>query len=235
MADLSGKIALITGASRGIGAAVAKEVAKQGAHVILLARTQGGLEEVDDEIRAAGGDATLMRMDLNRLEKVDFLGPTILERFGQLDILIGNAGILGPLTPAHQIDSKDWQKVMFTNFMANVRLVQTLDPMLRASDAGRVVFNTAGHYAVDGMAYWSAYMASKAALNVFAKTYALETKRTNMKVNLIYPGATETPLMQEAFPGDHKIKMKQPEDIVPAFMELISPQCDKHGELVEVK
>lgn len=235
MTDLSGKTALITGASRGIGAAVAKEVAARGAHVILLARTQGGLEEVDDEIRAAGGKATLVKMDLRRLENIDKLGPSILEQFGGLDILIGNAGMLGPLTPAHQIDPKDWQKVMVVNFMANVHLVRTLDPLLRASEAGRVVFNTAGHYAVDGMAYWSAYMASKASLNVFAKTYALETKRTNMKVNLLYPGATDTDLMGEAFPGDHKIKMKKPEDIVPTFMELISPECERHGELVEVK
>ena len=232
--DLSGKIGLVTGASRGIGKAVALEMAKAGAHVILLARTQGALEEVDDEIQAAGGQATLIPMDLRRLEKVDQLGPSILERFGQLDILVGNAGMLGPLTPAHQIDPKDWIKVMSVNFMANVHLVRTLDPLLRASEAGRVVFNTAGHYAVDGMAYWSAYMASKAALNVFAKTYALETKRTNMKVNLVYPGATETALMKEAFPGNHKIKMKQPEDIVPTFMELLSPSCERHGELVEV-
>lgn len=235
MTDLTGKTALVTGASRGIGAGIAKELAAKGAHVILLARTQGALEEVDDQIQAAGGTATLMKMDLRRLGDVDKLGPSIHERFGQLDIFIGNAGMLGPLTPAHQVSAKDWEKVMIVNFMANVHLIRTLDPLLRASEAGRVVFNTAGHYAVDGMAYWSPYMASKAALNVFAKTYALETKKTNMKVNLVYPGATDTALMREAFPGNPKIKMKDVSDIVPTFMELVSAGCERHGELVEVK
>lgn len=234
MTDLSGKLALITGASRGIGAAVAKGLAASGAHVILLARTQGALEELDDEIRAAGGQATLIPMDLRRLEKVDQLGPSIHERFGKLDILVGNAGMLGPLTPAHQIDPKDWQKVMNVNFHANVRLVRTLDPLLRASDAGRVVFSTAGQYAVDGLAYWSPYMASKAALNVFVKTYAQELKRTNMKVNLVYPGATDTDLLRAAFPGNPKIKMKKPEDLVSTYLSLCANDCQKHGELVEI-
>ncbi len=232
--DLSGKYALVTGASRGIGAAVAKGLAAAGAHVILLARTQSGLEEVDDVIRASGGQATLMPMDLRRLEKIDLLGPSILERFGALDILVGNAGMLGGLTPAHQIDPKEWQKIMFVNFMANQRLVRTLDPLLRASENGRVVFTTAGQYAVDGLAYWGGYMASKAALNVFAKTYALETRRTNMKVNLIYPGATDTALLREAFPGDIKMAMKKPEDLVEDYLGLVSDGCEKHGELIQL-
>lgn len=232
--DLSGKTALVTGASRGIGAAVAKGLADAGAHVILLARTQGALEALDDEIRAGGGQATLIPMDLRRLEKIDLLGPSIYERFGGLDIFVGNAGMLGPLTPAHQVSPKDWEKVMNVNFAANTRLVRTLDPLLRASDAGRVVFSTAGDYAVDGMAFWGPYMASKAALNVFAKSYALETKRTNMKVNLIYPGPTETKLMKEAFPGKTKFTMKKPEDLVDEYLGLVSDACEKHGDLVIV-
>ena len=232
--DFSGQIALITGASRGIGAAVAKGLAAHGAHVILLARTQGALEELDDEIQAAGGKATLIPMDLTKFEDVDKLGSSILERFGRLDMLVGNAGMLGPLTPAHQVAPKDWEKVMRLNFTANLRLVRTLDALLRTADAGRVVFTTAGDYAVDGMAYWGPYMASKAALNVFAKTYALETRRTNMKVNLIYPGATNTALIHEAFPGNPKIKLKQPEDLVETYLRLLSQSCDTHGELVSI-
>lgn len=232
--DLTDKYALITGASRGIGAAVAKGLAQAGAHVILLARTQGGLEEVDDEIRAAGGKATLIPMDLMKHEDTDKLGPSILERFGGLDILVGNAGMLGPLTPMHQVKPKEWEKVMRTNTMANLRLIQTLDPLLRASDAGRAVFTTAGDYAVSGMAYWGPYMASKAALNVMVKTWALETKRTNMKINLLYPGPTDTALLREAFPGNPKMDMKQPEDLVDSFLELVSPDCEKHGELIQV-
>lgn len=234
--DFSNKLALVTGASRGIGRAVAKELAKNGAHVILLARTQGALEELDDEIRADGnGKATLLPMDLSKLEDVDKLGPSIRERFEKLDILFGNAGMLGPLTPAHQIDPKEWQKVMTLNFFANVHLVRTLDPLLRAADAARVVFNTAGEYAENGMAYWGPYMASKAALNSFVHTYALETRRTDMKVNMIYPGATDTALMREAFSGKTKMKMKEPEDIVPHVLDLMSDSCAHHGERVVVK
>lgn len=233
--DLSGRTALVTGASRGIGAAVAKGLAGAGAHVILLARTQGGLEEVDDEIKAAGGSATLIPMNLRKMQEIDKLGPSILERFGGLDIFVGHAGILGKLTPAHQVDPKDWEKVMVTNFAANARLVRSLDPLLRAADNGRVVFTTAGNYTIDGMAYWGAYMASKAALNCFAKTYALETKRTNMKVNLLYPGPVDTAMLREAFPGDVKFKMKKPEDLVQDYLELVSNDCSKHGELVQLK
>lgn len=232
MSDFNGKIALVTGASRGIGAAVAKELAAKGAQVILLARTLGALEEVDDEIRAAGGKATLMRMDLQKLEKIDQLGPSIYERFGGLDIFVGNAGILGTLTPAHQIGPKDFQKVMVTNFASNVHLTRTLDPLLRAAPNGRVVFSTAGKYAVDGLAYWSAYMASKAALNVFAKTYAAEVKRTNIKINMIYPGPTETKLLHAAFPGGFPGKTKQPEDLVDDYLALCAEDCAKNGELM---
>lgn len=232
--DLSGKTALVTGASRGIGAEVAKGLAAAGAHVILLARTQSGLEETDDAIQQAGGSATLVPMNLRKLTEIDKLGPSILERFGGLDILIGHAGILGKLTPAHQIDPKDWEKVMVTNFAANARLVRTLDPLLRAADNGRVVFTTAGDYTASGMAYWAAYMASKAALNCFAKTYALETKRTDMKVNLLYPGPVDTAMLREAFPGELKMKTKKPEELVQHYLELVSNDCESHGELIQL-
>lgn len=232
--DFTDKIALVTGASRGIGAEVAKGLAKAGAHVILLARTQGALEEIDDAIRSEGGQATLIPMDLRRLEKIDQLGPSIYERFGKLDVFVGNAGMLGPLTPAHQVDPKEWDKVMNVNFHANVRLVRTLDPLLRASDTGRIVFTTAGAYASDGLAYWGAYMASKAALNAFAKSYAKELNKTNMKVNLIYPGMVQTKLLEEAFPGKPKMPVKQPVDLVEHFLPLLHDSCDKQGELIQL-
>lgn len=220
-ADLSGKTALITGASRGIGAAVAKAYAKAGAHVILIARTQGALEEIDDEIQAEGGTATLLRMDLFRgLEKIEKLGPTILERFGGLDIFVGNAAILGSLTPSHQVKTKDWEKVMLTNFMANVWLTRSLDPLLRASEAGRVIFTSTNHPEKLG-AYWGPYASSKAALNTFAKTYAAEVKKTNMKVNILDPGIVDTKLLGEAFPGGFPGHVVQPDDVASTFLDAV--------------
>ena len=229
-----GKTALVTGASRGIGAAVAKGLAAAGAHVILLARTQGALEEVDDEIRSAGGQATLVPLDLRKLGEVDKLGPSILERFGGLDILIGNAAMIGPLSPVHHISPKDWEKVMMVNFMANVRLVRTLDPLLRASEAGRVVFTTSGILAAE-TAYFGPYAASKTALNAFATVYAAETKQTNIKVNLFSPGPVETDMLGEAFPGGyHGDKaIRKPEDVVEDFLRLCAADCTDHGKLAE--
>lgn len=228
---LNNRLALITGASRGIGAAVAKALAKAGAHVILLARTQGALEALDDEIRAAGGAATLLPLDLKKFDEVDKIGPSLAERFGRLDIFIGNAGTLGPLKPAHQISPKEWQDVMFTNFMANVRLVNTLDPLLRASEYGRVIFTTAA-MADTGMAYWSAYVASKAALGGFVKSYAQETRKTNLRVNMIYPGVVDTAMLKTAFPGGYPGKTVMPEDVAPLFLELAAPDCRRHGKIV---
>jgi len=231
MTDLSGKLALITGASRGIGAAVAKGMAQAGAHVILVARTVGGLEEVDDEIRANGGQATLLPMNLLKLEDVDKLGPTIYERFGKLDILVGNAGMLGPLKPAHQVKPKEWQNVMNLNFTANVRMVHTLDPLLRTAPAGRAVFTTSG-MADMNTAYYGPYAASKAALNSFVKVYAAETLKTNMKINLLSPGMVDTAMLRDAFPQGPEGPVKQPEDVVNAFLALLSDDCEEHGQVI---
>ncbi len=231
MPSLSGRIALVTGASRGIGAAVGMALAKQGAHVILLARTQGALEEVDDEIRGFGGKATLMPMDLAKLDDVDKLGPTIAERFGKLDIFIGNAAMLGPLSPVNHINPKDWEKTFTINFMANVRLVRTLAPLLHASDAGRVVFTTSG-LGGQAMAYWGPYCATKAALNLFAQTYAAETLKTNLRVNLVSPGPVDTRMLSEAFPGGFQGHVKKPGDVAAVYLKLVSPDCARHGEIV---
>jgi NAD(P)-dependent dehydrogenase (short-subunit alcohol dehydrogenase family) len=233
MPKLSGRIALVTGASRGIGAEVAKTLAANGAHVILLARTQGALEEVDDQIRAAGGKATLIPMNLAKLDDVDKLGPSIYEKFGQLDILIGNAAMLGPLSPVHHISPKDWDKAFTVNVMANIRLVRTLDPMLRASEAGRVVFTTSG-LGEKAMAYWGPYCATKAALNLFVQCYAAETANTNMRVNLLSPGPVDTKMLKEAFPGGFQGHTKKPADVAADYLKLCASECTKHGAIISL-
>lgn len=229
--ELKGRVALVTGASRGIGAAVAKALGAAGAHVVLLARTVGGMEAVDDAIRASGGAATIMPIDLGRLDDLDKLGPTLAEQFGRLDIAIGNAATLGVLTPITHMKAADWDRVMDLNVDANFRLIRTLDPLLRASDAGRLIFTTSG-LARKALAYWSAYCTSKAALEMMAQVYAGETEKTNLRVNLVDPGIVDTAMLRQAFPGGYQGDMKKPEDVVPVFLELASPACKKHGEVV---
>ena len=232
-ADLTGRVALVTGASRGIGAAVAKAYAKAGAHVILTARTTGALEEVDDVIRAAGGTATIMPLNLLDLDKVDVMGPAIAEKFGRLDIFVGNAAMLGSLTPLGHVDAKEWQRVMDLNVNANFRLLRTLDPLLRASDAGRVIM-VSSSLAQDARAYWGAYATSKAALEAMTKVYAAETVTTPVRVNLLDPGATRTAMRAKAYPGEDPAKPKDPEDTVPLFLKLASAECSDHGEIHRV-
>lgn len=229
--DLSGKIALVTGASRGIGAAVAKGLAAHGAHVILAARTVGALEEVDDAIQSVGGQASILAMDLGKLNDVDKIGPTIAERFGALDIFIGNAGMLGPLSPVGHVRPLDWEKVFKLNFHSNVRLIRTLDPILRQSPAGRVVFTTT-HLAEEAHAYWGPYAASKAALDSFIRVYASENDNTSIRVNGIRPGAVDTEMLKDAFPGGPEFPTKKPEDVVPAFLDLCDTECIHNGDII---
>lgn len=231
--DLTGRVALVTGASRGIGAAVAKAYARAGAHVILTSRTMGALEEVDDEIQAAGGSATIMPLNMLDLDKIDAMGPALAEKFGRLDIAVGNAGMLGALTPLGHVDAKEWQRVMDLNVNANFRLIRTLDPLLRASDAGRLIM-VSSSLAQSPRAYWGAYAVSKAALESLAKVYAAETVTTNMRVNMIDPGATRTAMRAKAYPGEDPAKPKAPEDTVPLFLQLASSTCASHGEVHKV-
>jgi NAD(P)-dependent dehydrogenase (short-subunit alcohol dehydrogenase family) len=232
--DFKGKTALVTGASRGIGAAVAKALAVRGAKVITLARTVGGLEALDDEIKkAGGGQTTLIAADLSKLDDIDKIGPSIAERFGDLDIFIGNAGTLGPLSPVHHIKPKDWDKTFNINLHSNIRLVRTLEPLLRASEAGRVIFTTSILGSRE-MAYWGPYCTSKAALNMFMKTYAAETKLTNIRVNAIAPGMVDTAMLRESFPGGFQGTVKKPEDVVDPYLELASAHCAKHGEIIDL-
>ncbi|MBA2589294.1 MAG: SDR family NAD(P)-dependent oxidoreductase, partial [Alphaproteobacteria bacterium] len=185
--SLEGRIALVTGASRGIGRASAIALAKAGAHVILVARTVGGLEETDDEIQKAGGSATLVPMNLRDFDAIDRLGGSIYERWGKLDAFLGNAGVLGQLTPLAHMEPKTFQEVLEVNLTANWRLIRSLDPLLRLSDAGRVLFVTSGA-ARKHIAFWGGYALSKSALEILALTYAVECEPTNVKVNLINPG-----------------------------------------------
>jgi NAD(P)-dependent dehydrogenase (short-subunit alcohol dehydrogenase family) len=229
---LAGRVALVTGASRGIGAVVAKAFAREGAHVILLARTIGGLEEVDDAIQAEGGHATLLPLDLAKPEQIAAIGPTIAERFRRLDILAANAGILGTLSPVAMSDPKIWESVMKINVLANYHLIRTLDPLLRGSDAGRAIFVTSGAARMH-MPFWSAYAASKAALEAMVKTYAAEVAYSPLKVNILNPGVVRTAMRAEAFPGEDPLTLKAPESIVESFIELASPQFSKTGKTVE--
>lgn len=229
---LEGRIALITGASRGIGRAVAKRFAQEGAHPILVARTQGALEELDDEIRAETGvEATLLPLDLKNHDAIDKVGAAIYERFGRLDTLVANAGLLGVLTPMHQLDPKVWDEVMNVNLTSCFRLLRSMDPLLRASESGRSIYVTSvvGHIP---RAFWSAYAVSKAGLDMMVRTYAEEIGKTNMKVNILNPGATRTGMRAAAMPGEDPNTLKTPESIAHEFVKLGSAECDLNGEMI---
>jgi NAD(P)-dependent dehydrogenase (short-subunit alcohol dehydrogenase family) len=229
---LKDRIALITGASRGIGRAVALAFAREGAHVLLLARMRKTLEEVDDRVRADGGKATLIPLDLANGQAIDALGPSLYERFGRLDVLVGNAGILGRLTPLTHIPSEHWERALAVNVAANWRLIRTLDPLLRRSDAGRVIFVTSG-VARSARAYWAPYSVSKAAIETLAKTYANETADSPIKVNLIDPGATATRMRAEAYPGEDQATLRTPEQVAEKFVVLATPEWTETGQIVE--
>lgn len=228
---LEGRVALITGASRGIGSAVAKAYAEEGAHVILLARTVGALEAVDDKIQSAGGKATLLPFDLEQTDKISAIGPTIAERFKKLDILVGNAAMLGALSPVAHSDPKMFESVLRVNFLANYHLVRTLDPLLRGSDAGRAIFVTSGA-ARGHHPFWSAYAASKAALEAMAVTYAAEVAYSPLRVNILNPGAVRTDMRAEAFPAEDPLTLPRPESLAERFIALAEPACTGTGQVI---
>jgi NAD(P)-dependent dehydrogenase (short-subunit alcohol dehydrogenase family) len=229
---LAGRIALITGASRGIGRAVALRYAREGATVVLLARTQGALEELDDEITALGGSAVLVPFDLTEFDKLDDVGAALFERFKRLDILVGNAAVLGTLGPVGHMAPKDWANALDVNVTANWRMIRSFDPLLRQSDAGRVIFVTSAA-AQRPTAYWGAYSVTKAALEMLAKVYAKEVENTPIRVNLLNPRATRTRMRAEAFPGEDPETLKTPEAVTDLFVELALPGCSRNGEVVD--
>ena len=229
---LAGRVAVVTGASRGIGFAAAKALAAQGAHVIAVARTVGGLEELDDSIKSAGGSATLVPLDVTDFDGLDRLGGVIHERWGKLDILLGNAGMLGPVSPLPHIDPKAFESVMALNVTANYRLIRSLDPLLRLSDAGRAVFVSSGA-ARRSMAYWGPYAASKAALEALVRVYAAETLRTNVRVMAVNPGPLRTGMRAEAFPGEDPLTLKTPDELAPDLLMLCAPEWSNTGKVFD--
>ncbi len=224
--DFPGKVALVTGASRGIGKAAALALAKSGAHVLALARTVGGLEELDDEIAKAGGKASLVPADLTEFETIDQLGPALIKRFPKLDILVLNAGALGELAPIPDISAKAWRRAFDVNVEANWRLLKTLDPLLRASGAARVLVVTSRIGGEIARPFWGAYAASKAALEMLARTYAEETKQAGIRVAIIDPGAMRTRLRAEAMPGEDPATLPDPSEIAPLILKAASPDYD---------
>jgi NAD(P)-dependent dehydrogenase (short-subunit alcohol dehydrogenase family) len=228
---LTSQIALVTGASRGIGAAVAIELARLGARPILIARTQGGLEETDDAIRAAGGEATLLPLDLTEGDQLEAIGPSLLQRFGRLDILVHAAAALGRLTPVSHIQPNDWADVVGVNLAAGWHLIRTCDKLLRAAPAGRAVVLTDG-LARDPRAYWGAYGATKAALEHLWLTWAAETRTTRLRVNLFEPGPIATRLRAQAMPGEDPRSLPLPAHIAPAIAALCCPIEARHGAIV---
>lgn len=231
---LRDRVAVVTGASRGIGRSIALKLASEGAHVILVARTVAGLETLDDEIQKLGSSATLVPLDLTDFDALDRLGGSIHERWGKLDIFVGNAGVLGEIMPIAQCDPKIWQEVMDVNVTANARLIRSFDPLLKVSDAGRVVLVTSG-VAKSLRAFWGPYSISKAAVNALAITYANETLKTNLRVNLVNPGPIRTRMRANAMPGEDPETLPHPDEVAELFLELCLPSCERHGEIVDFK
>ena len=227
----SQRVALVTGASRGIGRAVALALAEQNIHILLLARTQGGLEEVYDEIVNAGGEATGVPMDLTDYEAIDRLGGVIAERWGKLDIFVGNAGILGPISPVGHMKPDEFEKTLAVNVTANARLIRALEPLLLASDNGRAVFLTSGS-AYSTKPFWGAYSTSKAALDALVKSWANEQKNTALKINLYSPGPVRTAMRAQAMPGENPSTLPTAEDIAPQIVSLCSPDYQETGEII---
>ncbi|MCZ6844852.1 MAG: SDR family NAD(P)-dependent oxidoreductase, partial [Alphaproteobacteria bacterium] len=207
--------------------------AAEGAHVVLLARTTGGLEEVDDAIRAAGGGATRVPLDLQDFDAIDRLGAAVADRHGRLDILVGNAAVLGGLRPMGHFEPDVWERVFDLNVIANWRLIRSFDALLRASDAGRAIFVTSG-VTRGAFAYWGAYAASKAALESMVLTYAAELTKTNVRVNLLDPGIARTAMRAEAMPGEDPATLPDPDAITERFVELAAPECRDNGKTFKV-
>ncbi|WP_439527425.1 SDR family NAD(P)-dependent oxidoreductase [Pannonibacter sp.] len=230
--QLQGRVAVVTGASRGIGYHLAKALAAEGVHVIALARTVGGLEDLDDEIKGLGGSATLVPLDLMDYDGIDRLGAAIYERWGKLDMLVGNAGMLGGLSPLGHIDIKTFDKVMALNVTANWRLIRSLDPLLRQSDTGRAVFLTSSA-AHKCKPFWGAYSASKAALEALVRTYAGETQSTAVRVNLLNPGAMRTAMRAKAMPGEDPETLPHPSEVAPQIITMLRPDFADTGRLYD--
>ena len=232
--DLSGRVALVTGASRGIGYHVARQLGAAGAHVVAVARTVGGLEELDDAIRAEGGNATLVPLDLTDLTGIDRLGGAIHERWGRLDVLVANAGILGVIAPIGHVEAKVFDKVMAVNVTATWRLIRSTDPLLRASEAGRALILSSGA-AHSCKAFWGPYAASKAAVEAMARCWAAETRNTPLRVINVNPGATRTAMRAQAMPGEDPETLPHPSKVAASIVALAGSDPVETGQLFDVR
>ena len=229
---LEGRICVLTGATRGIGRSVAIELVRRGAHVVAIGRTLGALEELDDEVQKIGGTATLVQFDLKDFDAIDRLGAALYERWGKVDGLIGNAGLLGAITPTGHLEPKVWDEVMAVNVTANWRLLRSLDPLLRQSDAGRAVFMSSGA-AHMCKPFWGVYSVSKAALDALVRTYSGEMVATTVNANLFSPGPVRTKMRAQAMPGEEPTSIPHPDDVAPSIVDLIEPTCTDTGRIYD--
>jgi NAD(P)-dependent dehydrogenase (short-subunit alcohol dehydrogenase family) len=232
--DLKDKVILITGASRGIGRAVALAAAKAGAETVITGRTMGALEDLDDEIKVAGGKATIVELDMADYAAMPRLAAAIHGRWGRLDGLLANAAMLGPLTPLSHLDDKVWDNTISVNLTAQWHLIRAMEPLLIAAPAGRAVLVSSG--VASGIApFWGPYAISKAGLEAMGRVWAGETEKTNLRINMINPGGTATGMRASALPGEDQGLLPQPADIAPAFLTLLSPDCSDHGKRFDAR
>ncbi len=232
---MAGRVALVTGASRGLGYAICKKLAAEGAHVIAVARTQGALEELDDEIRETGGACTIVPLDVQTPDGIEKLAEIVSERWGKLDALVVNAGVLGMLTPAAQLTAKVWNQVLSINLIAPARFIRAFEPLLRESDAGRAVFTTSGVGSRRAKAYWAAYGASKAGLDNLVMAWAQELSAGPVKANLVNPGTVRTRMRAQAAPGEDPMSLPHPDEIAPVFTSLCHPNETRSGEIIDAQ
>ncbi|MEK9855718.1 MAG: SDR family NAD(P)-dependent oxidoreductase [Rhodobiaceae bacterium] len=232
--DLSGKLVLVTGATRGIGRAVAMAAASAGAELIITGRTIGALEEVDDEIKASGGHATIVEMDMKDTAAIPRLAAAIAERWGRLDGLVANAAILTALTPVGHVTPEDWETNIAVNLTGQWHMIRAFDPLLRAAPAGRAILVTSGA-AVGSRPFWGPYAATKAGLEALGRSWAGESEQTSLRINMMNPGGTATTMRASAFPGEDPASLPQPADIAPAFLALLAEDCPWHGEVVNAR
>lgn len=232
---LEGRVALVTGASRGLGASIALKLAEAGAHIIATARTEGGLEELDDSIRAIGGSTTLVPLDVQAPDGIEKLAEAVQQRWGKLDAMVINAGAFGLVTPAAQIPSKIWNETLAVNLIAPARFIRAFEGLLKASDAGRAVFTTSGVGSQRAKAFWAAYGASKAGLDNLVQSWAMELQDTSVRANLLSPGAVRTKMRAQAVPGEDPMTLPHPDDIAPTFVQLCLPSETRNGEIVQAQ
>jgi NAD(P)-dependent dehydrogenase (short-subunit alcohol dehydrogenase family) len=232
--DLSGKLVLVTGATRGIGRAVAVAAALAGAELIITGRTVGALEEVDDEIKAGGGHATIVEMDMKDTAAMPRLAAAIAERWGRLDGLVANAAILTALTPVGHVTPDDWETNIAVNLTGQWHMIRAFDPLLRAAPAGRAILVTSGA-AVGSRPFWGPYAATKAGLEALGRSWAGESEQTSLRINMMNPGGTATTMRASAFPGEDPASLPQPADIAPAFLALLAEDCPWHGDVVNAR